>query len=264
MKTEALANRSWDDMVFENRHKEYGAYSIRQAYSRNVTIGFAITATAAILIIVLPRLLPSVKIENALPNSKSDGKTVLVEPTIIRIEKPKITTVATAQRTDQLAIRVTHAEVTEPTPTVAEQSQIVTSTSTEGGDGVVEFSDGGGEVGVPEAPAEPVVTNKVYEIVQEMPSYEGGLSAMAKFISRNTKYPAPARRIGLEGTVFVSFVINYAGKVTDVKVVKGISAECDNEAARVIASMPPWKAGIQNGIPVSVRMIMPIKFALNH
>ncbi len=264
MKTEALANRSWDDMVFENRHKEYGAYSIRQAYSRNVTIGFAITATAAILIIVLPRLLPSVKAENVLPTSTSGERGVPAEPKIYRIEKPKVTKVAAAQRSDNLAIRVTRAEVTEPTPTVAEQSQVVSSTSTEGGDGVVEFSDGG-EIGAPAAPAEPVINmNKTYDIVEEMPAYEGGLSAMAKFISRNTKYPAAAHRMELEGTVYVSFIINYAGKVTDVKVVKGISAECDNEAARVIASMPAWKAGIQNGIPVSVRMILPIKFTLNH
>jgi len=262
MKTEALAHRNWDDMVFENRHKEYGAYSIRQAYSRNVAIGFAITATAALLVIILPRLLPSASAENVLPEKKV--RALEIQPQIYRIEEKKVVPkVAAAKRSDNLAVRVTHDEVTKPTPTVEEQSQALSSITTDEGDGAVGFSDGG-DVGVPDAPVEQIVTTpKVFDIVEQMPAYEGGMEAMARFISRNIKYPAAAKRIDVQGTVFVSFIINYAGKVTEVKVIRGIMTECDNEAARVIGAMPGWKAGIQNGIPVSVRMVLPIKFSLN-
>lgn len=85
---------------------------------------------------------------------------------------------------------------------------------------------------------------------------------MMKFIVKHTRFPSSARRLLTQGTVFVSFVVNSEGNVVDVKVVRGISADCDKEAARVIASMKGWKAGMQNHRAVSVRMTVPIKFQL--
>ncbi len=78
------------------------------------------------------------------------------------------------------------------------------------------------------------------------------------------KYPNRARQIGIEGKVFIKFVVNYEGKVVNVEIVKGISEDCDKEAARVIAMMPDWKPGIQNKTPVSVRMVLPINFKLEN
>ena len=78
------------------------------------------------------------------------------------------------------------------------------------------------------------------------------------------KYPAIPRKTGVEGIVFVRFVVNYDGRVIDVEVIKGIHADCDREAARVIALMPAWRPGMQNNMPVSVRMVMPVKFKLEN
>jgi protein TonB len=85
---------------------------------------------------------------------------------------------------------------------------------------------------------------------------------MMKFIGKNLKYPSAARRMGIEGQVFVQFVVDAEGKISEVKTIKGISAECDKEAERVIKMMPPWKAGKQNGKPVKVRFVLPIRFKL--
>jgi protein TonB len=95
-----------------------------------------------------------------------------------------------------------------------------------------------------------------------MPAYDGGMEEMYRFIKNKVRYPASARRIGIQGTVFVTFVVNSEGKVVNVHTVKGISADCDKEAERVIALLSKWKPGMQNHNAVSVRMTLPIKFQM--
>jgi len=104
----------------------------------------------------------------------------------------------------------------------------------------------------------------IVDFAEVMPNYQGGVKAMMKFIQKHMKYPGSARKIGTEGKVFIKFVVNYEGKVVNVEIVKGISEDCDKEAVRVIAMMPDWKPGMQNNMPVSVRMILPINFKLEN
>lgn len=117
----------------------------------------------------------------------------------------------------------------------------------------------GEEVVTPAVPEPP----KVWDHSEVMPAYKGGLEAMVKFLSKQIRYPAQARRNGTEGTVFISFIIGMDGKVIQAVVFKGISKECDAEALRVINRMPTWNPGLQGGNPVMVRMMLPIKFQLN-
>jgi len=86
---------------------------------------------------------------------------------------------------------------------------------------------------------------------------------MMRFIKQNMQYPPNARRMKIEGTVHVSFVVSKTGSISDVKVLRGIMTECDREAVRVVQMMPTWNPGKQNGRNVSVRFIMPLKFRLN-
>ena len=89
-----------------------------------------------------------------------------------------------------------------------------------------------------------------------------GKTTLTSLLAKNMKYPAQARRMGVEGSVFVSFVIDKNGNISEPQVIKGISAECDKEAVRVVGLMPPWKPGKQNGKPVKCRFVLPIKFRL--
>ena len=114
---------------------------------------------------------------------------------------------------------------------------------------------------VDEGPKEEKVDTP-FLIVEKMPSPEGGLEALYKFINKNLKYPAQARRMGIEGTVFVSFVVDEKGNMVDIQIAKGIGAGCDEEAVRVLKSAPKWKAGKQRGKPVRVKLKIPIKFVL--
>lgn len=117
------------------------------------------------------------------------------------------------------------------------------------------------EVVFEEAPAEEEV-DEVFTIVEDQPQPDGGMPAFYKFIGDKLKYPAQARRMGIEGKVFVQFVVDKNGNLTEVQAVKGIGAGCDEEAVRVIKSAPKWKPGKQRGRAVKVRMILPITFKL--
>ena len=113
-----------------------------------------------------------------------------------------------------------------------------------------------------EAPEEEVA-DEIFDIVEDQPAPPGGMGAFYKFIGSSMKYPNQARRMGIEGRVFVQFVVDKDGQLTDIKAVKGIGAGCDEEAVRVLKSAPKWKPGKQRGRPVKVRMILPITFKLS-
>lgn len=101
----------------------------------------------------------------------------------------------------------------------------------------------------------------IFTVVEEMPSYPGGESARLKFLQDNIHFPAKAREADIDGTVFVSFVVDPTGKLDSIKVIRGIGGGCDEEALRVINLMPRWIPGKQAGKPVRVQFTMPIKFS---
>lgn len=104
--------------------------------------------------------------------------------------------------------------------------------------------------------------DQVFSVVEESAEPKGGMPAFYKFVGEKMKYPAQARRMGVEGRVFVEFVVNRDGSIVDVKAIKGIGAGCDEEAVRVVQSAPSWKPGKQRGKPVRQKMVIPIIFKL--
>ena len=102
----------------------------------------------------------------------------------------------------------------------------------------------------------------IFEVVEEQPTPEGGMEAFYKFVGKELNYPSQASRMGIEGRVYVQFVVDEKGAVSDVKAVKGIGHGADEEAVRVI-KLTKWNPGKQRGRPVKVRMVMPIVFKLN-
>ena len=104
--------------------------------------------------------------------------------------------------------------------------------------------------------------DSIYQIVDEMPQYPGGEKAMMEYVAKNVKYPQEAKDKEIQGRVFVSFVVEKDGSVSTVKVLRGIGGGCDEEAVRVVSSMPKWKPGIKDGKPVRVSYMMPLNFKL--
>lgn len=127
------------------------------------------------------------------------------------------------------------------------------------------------ELAAPSAPPAPPVKqaqqqqkpdSPLFTVVEEMPQFPGGEEARMKYMQENIKYPVDAKKKGIQGKVFVSFVVEKDGKVSDVKVLRGIGGGCDEEAVRVISNMPDWIPGKQKGEAVRVQFNTPIHFTL--
>ena len=108
----------------------------------------------------------------------------------------------------------------------------------------------------------PSPSNKVYDVVEEMPQFPGGASALFDYLARNIQYPVVAEENGIQGRVVVSFVVDRDGSITDVRVQKGVDPSLDKEALRVVRSMPRWIPGKQDGAPVRVKYTVPVTFKL--
>lgn len=263
MKTEAniAVPQRWEDIVFEGRNQSYGAYVLRKIYSKHMIIAVVVTVALLALMIYGPAIAEMLKGEEVVEKAppKKLVYTELSAPPPIDKPKPPPPQVQLPKLQKVIKFvppKVVKEEVVEEVPTIEEIKQNeVAAVEVEGPTEVV-F----------EEPAPVVVEedeNKIFMVVEQQPEFEGGYEAMMNFIRKNMRYPASARRMGIDGTVYVSFVVGKDGTINDVKVLRGISADCDKEAVRVVQMMPPWKPGKQNGKPVFVRFNLPIKFKLN-
>jgi protein TonB len=104
--------------------------------------------------------------------------------------------------------------------------------------------------------------DEIFVFVEDQPGYPGGDEARLKYLRDNIKYPEMAKESGIQGTVYVTFVVEKDGRISNVKILRGIGGGCDEEAVRVIKGMPNWKPGKQRGRPVRAQFNMPIRFIL--
>lgn len=108
----------------------------------------------------------------------------------------------------------------------------------------------------------PEVENKVFDVVEHMPTFPGGPAALMKYLADNVKYPDDAQKNGMQGRVVVSFVVECDGSISNVKTVQSVYPSLDSEAVRVVEAMPHWIPGTENGIPTRVRYSVPVSFRL--
>ena len=114
----------------------------------------------------------------------------------------------------------------------------------------------------PEIEEEEIVEAEIFKVVEEMPEFPGGAAKMMEYIQKNMKYPMMARESDIQGRVFVNFVVEPDGSISNVTVMRGIGGGCDEEALRVVQSMPNWKPGKQRGSAVRCSFTVPIIFKL--
>ncbi len=259
MKTNGSAIHTLDELVFENRNHEYGAYAIRKSYPDQVNkatlMVFGLSAVLVGWSFIRTEPLQE-NIVKTIPNRTICPTGPIIIKDIKNIPKPEIRKATPTLA--PVAVKREDEPMTEQ-PLADESTGVVDGTLTgeqPSIDGVVD-----GDIAIP-VELVPVAPPKVYDHPEIMPSYKGGAEAMMKFIVRKTRYPAHARRIQIEGKVFVSFIIGPDGSVLEAKVVKGIDKDCDEEALRVINMMPLWNPGMQGDLPVMVRMVIPIYFKL--
>ncbi|HTB06963.1 MAG TPA: TonB family protein [Bacteroidia bacterium] len=254
-----------NEIVFEGRHKEYGAYAMRQRYSHVLLLGLLVSVSTGILCAGIPfviNLIDKHK-EIVIPGGGVDAHpttyTVTLEPKTKTQPQPRPKTKEPKNNQTQNTIPVViqKPKTTDSVPTNKQQNltdpgTINQHTGTTGTSVQIKPTDGTGTT---------VVPTEIYHVVQVMPKFNGDLPS---FIGHNLTYPELERTSQIEGTAYISFIVEPDGSVSTVKVVHGIAGgpALDAEAARVVSAMPAWTPGSQNGHPVRVQYTIPIKFQL--
>jgi protein TonB len=268
----------WLDLVFANRNKNYGAYDLRSKSSSIMTRALFVSGSLFILLCFSPliyaKLFPKEEttVEIARPvdltdvihqmKPKTPEPEKKVEPA--KADPVKVKTIALPSQ----VVVVNKVDIADP-PTIKEIQMAVISDRTQ--DGVVApnatVSDGKGSGDGSGAAKEGTGTVEDTEIhlgADEYPEFAGGAKAWSKYMERNLRYPSRAQEEGAAGKVFVSFVVEKDGSITDVSVIKGIGFGCDEEAMKVIKKSPLWKPGKNKGVPVRVRYNMAINFTISN
>lgn len=253
-----------NELVFEDKNRNYGAFALRRNHNKNIFLALVITSFAFALAVAMPKIIDmiSANMEEEAPPIDITAVDLTPPPPLDETlppppPPPPPPVMETVKFTPPV---VTDEEVVEDPPPVITEETPQISTETHEGDGNVDIviPDEGGNTVV-----EPVVEAPL-TIVEQMPTFPGGDAEMMKFIQKNVQYPQVEKEAGISGTCYVTFVVEKDGSITDVKVLRGVSGGpgCDKEAMRVVKSMPGWKAGKQNGREVRVQFNLPIKFTL--
>ena len=258
-----------NEVIFENRNKNYGAYAIRQSY--NDSLMKSMICLSSIIVLVFGSAFaynkatkePAVEKLIMFSDPELDPIEYSTPVDLTPITQPIQNTALTAVAPEgALGTIVTDTEPEITTPVNVENSISGTGASTATGVSAI-----GSEIStvttLSVVAVAPVEASTVYAVVEEMPEFEGGVAGLMRYVKQNISYPTVAREIGVEGIVYVSFVVNESGNVESAKVMKGIGYGCDEEVIRVVGKMPRWKkAGRNAGHPVKVRFNIPVAFKL--
>ena len=276
-----LYDPKWVEMVFAGKNKEYGAYQLRKGTSgRNIKALLILVIAAALVggflawkVIEQKQAEEQQAYMEAMELAKLQQQAKKEEKKKEQV-KPKIEPkkeIPVARETQKFT-----APVIKKDELVKEENQVkqmdklddkvaVGSEDKEGvKDRTVEAVRSEIAVAAPPPPPapKPEVATKVFDVVEEMPSFPGGNAALMSYLNSNTKYPVVAQENGVQGRVIISFVVERDGSISDVKVARSVDPSLDREAQRVVKSMPRWTPGKQNGQTVRVKYTVPVVFRL--
>ena len=270
-----LVSLEWTDLVFEGRNQNYGAYQLRKETSKRNIWSIIFVVLLAILLYL------GLTLENMVEAHRTVENTQIVEVTNLRDKKKEVK----VERKEEIkleperivekvksSIKFT-APVIKKDQLVNEEEVIKLDEIENSNKAIGAFTvEGNDEVGgevlkVKEEIAQPEPPkheedNKVFEVVEQMPSFPGGYAALMQWLGSNMKYPTIAAENNVQGRVIVQFVVEKDGSITDVHVAKSVDPSLDKEASRVVKAMPKWIPGKQNSSPVRVRFTVPVTFKL--
>jgi periplasmic protein TonB len=251
----------FDDLLFETRNRDYGAYQLRKKYNSVVVAGIILACLMVSAIVILPFVI-----------SPSSGKVLSGGISYVQVQmdnlEPPVDEIVVPPPPPSEAARM--QEIVKYVPPVVVDSvlpqeqpqtatdEILAQQSTEnietGGSGtgndLLTGQDG-------------VETDNAFFIVEVMPSFKGGdINKFREWVMRRTNYPQAAVDNRIEGKVYLTFIVETDGSVSNVTIVKGVDPLIDVEAVRTIQSSPKWSPGLQRGQPVRVRYSMSLSFTL--
>jgi len=268
-----LNSEEWTDLVFEGKNKKYGAYFLRRTSSKRHIVAFLVVLVFTGAISALPALIEAVKPKNQNLGGIDDSFELadlkqaeeIPEEDIIKQEMapPPPPLKATIQFTPPVITddeKVTDEDEMKSQEELKDTKEQISIATVEGSTdkNAVDIAD----LREHKQIVQEEVVEKPFTSVEQMPQYPGGTAELNKFIASNLRYPTIAAENGIEGRVTLRFVVDKDGNVSDVQVLRGLDSSCDNEAIRVVKSMPKWIPGKQNGRAVPVYFTLPIVFRL--
>lgn len=263
-----ILKTEWIDVVFTDRNKAYGAYELRKQNPKNTNKALVIGVIVFVVLIsaqtiinfisgFIPKATEKVKITNVvlLPPPPLDPKKPPPPPP--EPPKPKINQVKFPP-----PVVKPDNEVKEQPPTVKELEVADPGQKTVKGDpnADIKIDEPVGNSDVKQVTEED--PNKIFAAVEKEPAFPGGIDKFYAYLQKNVKYPAVAKENNVQGKVFVTFVVEKDGSLTDLKIARGIGSGCDEEAIRVLKASPHWTPGIQNGTKVRVQYTISVNFTL--
>ena len=270
-----LIDNGWVDLVFEGKNQAYGAYQLRKNTGiRNLK---ALAVMFAAFLIIAGIVYAKVSIENYIASKNAAIEAdvelqSLAEKKEIKEEKkdePEVEKIEVERVKSSVAFTVPEIKKDEEVKEdqemksqddLAETNTAIGAFTVEGNDETAEVKHVEEKIAEPEPVKEE--ETKVFDVVEQMPSFPGGPSALMQYLSSNIKYPVVAEENGVQGRVVCTFVVERDGSITDVRVVKSVDPSLDKEAVRVVKSMPKWIPGKQNGSAVRVKYTVPVTFKL--
>lgn len=269
-----LIDNSWVDLVFEGKNHSYGAYRLRKNTGKRNLASIIIVLVA--IVVIMAAVWAKIAIENAMPKKvaittdvelsqlakKKEAKVERKEPVKIEMEQKVVEKVKSSVKFTAPVIK--KDEDVAPEDELKSQDDLAKTAVAIGSFDVKGNDEAAGEVlKAKEVIAqEKPVEEKVFDFVEQMPQFPGGDAALFEYLSTHIKYPTIAEENGVQGRVIVTFVVERDGSITDVKVVKSVDPSLDKEASRVVAGMPKWIPGKQNGSAVRVKYTVPVTFRL--
>jgi len=251
-------SKGLEEIIFQDRNKEYGAYALRKA--ENSSLNKSSLITLGVVSIVCLLLIH--KGNHAVVQQPADTVSVVANFISPKIEIPVIKIPEVPDFIKQLK----RSDFTNPIVVEELTDPKLTATIPPDYTEIVGESGTAGDIGQ-ENPLEspiPVQTNNFFYNIPEMPTFNGGdLIEFSNWVQRNIIYPDAAMDRDLEGRIITEFIIGKKGQIEEIKILRGIDPLLDNEALRVLKLSPLWKPGKQNGDPVRVKLVLPIIFKLS-
>ncbi len=280
-----LYDPKWIDLVFQNKNKEYGAYQLRKGTSKRNMLALLILIIAAALIggylawkihadkleaerLAYMEQLELSKLQEQAKQEKKEDKPKIEKPIIE--PKKELPQVRETQKFTAPVIKKDELVKEENQVKAMDELDANTAVGVKDQEGTKDRTIEAARTDVVEKvvieePKEEVkqeVTQKIFDVVEQQPSFPGGQTALLQWLQQNIHYPPVAEENGIQGRVVVSFVVEPDGSITNVQVVRGVDPSLDKEAVRVTKAMPKWQPGKQNGQAVRVKYNLPVQFRL--
>lgn len=278
-----LSSKEWRDLIFEGKNKDFGAYKLRQGSEsrHNKAFFYVLIGLVAVCLLIFGYMKyeayktrkaeeeAKAKLEQQqklaqMEAEKEEEKEEEVEQIEIEEVKPEAPQLATQLMTELLLTDTPKEDNEIKANEDIQKDNSVMSTFTQAGSDDINLIKEHKEEVVQEKPREEKKKEEVFTHVEQMPKFPGGDAELYKFISNNLNYPAMAIENNVQGRVVVQFVVTKDGSIGNVKVVRSVDRDLDNEAIRVCKKLPKFIPGKQNGQPVNVWYTLPVTFKLQN